>query len=141
MVAVKKFLLAFALSLCALPAIAAPGTELWLPSASDYVSGTNPLPVTLSGSAPVTQAQITSLTASVPNASTTVTLTHASTHLIIKTDPSAAILYVNLTNGTATTANFRIDPGAGLSLDNMPSITAFKILGASATGTYSVAAW
>lgn len=117
--------------------------SLWdQPNATPY-STSDPVPVSLSGGSggTSTQAQVTSVTGNVPNSSTTITLTHASTHLVIKTDPAAAVVYVDLNNGTATNADFRIDPGAGLALDFLPSFSAIKILGASATGTYSVAAW
>jgi len=104
-----------------------------------YTTG-DPLPVSGANN-PLSQTNITSITGSVPNASTAIALTAASTHLVVKTDPAAAVLYVNLANGTATASNFRIDPGGSITLDGLPSISSIKILGASATGTYSVAAW
>lgn len=82
-----------------------------------------------------------SVTGNVPATSTVITPTVASRHMIIKTDPSAAILYVRLDGGTVTSANFRIDPGASLSLDGLPLLPKISILGASAAGTYSVLAW
>ncbi len=102
------------------------------------VSNSNPL---RTQQPTVTQANITNTTANVPNTDTAVTLTASSTHICVKTDPAAAILYVDFTNGAATTADFRIDPGAAITLDNLPGITSIHVIGASATGTYSVAAW
>lgn len=142
--------------------------KLWNIDSAKPVSSTDPLPVTGSVSTitnpvkvvgvdgstimtnanplvartpTVTQANITGATGNVPNSDTAVPLTAASTHLCVKTDPAAAILYVDLTNNTATTADFRIDPGSCLCLDGLPGISSIHILGASATGTYSVAGW
>lgn len=88
------------------------------------------------------QAAIINTTASVPNTSTAVTLSATRTymHVLVKTDPSAAVLYVDFANGTATTADMRIEPGASVLIEGVP-ISEFKIIGASATGTYSVLAW
>lgn len=116
-------------------------TRLWESTANKPVTSTNPLPVTTTPSTVVTQATITNTTASIENTSTTITLAAASTHLSIKTDPTAAVIYVDLANGTATTADFRIEPGAALTLDNLPAMTQFKYIGASATGTISICAW
>ncbi len=102
------------------------------------LSNTNPLFITKQT---VTQGNITNLTASVPNANSAVTLVTGSHHITVKTDPSAAVLYVDLAGGTATTADFRIEPGAAQTWDDLPSISSFNIIGASATGTYSVTAW
>lgn len=84
-------------------------------------------------------SDMTSVTGNVPNTATTVTFTKASRHIIVKTDPAAAVLYVAF-SGTATPSNFRIDPGAALAIDG-PALGSISIIGASATGTYSVAAW
>lgn len=127
--------------LCVPTAHAAPQVGLWDTAGAKPYSSSNPIPVTPLAGGSVTQANITNATGNVPNTSTTVTLVAASTHLTIKTDPAAAVLYVDVANGTATTADFRIDPGAGMTWDNLPSMTAIKIIGASATGTYSVTAW
>ena len=154
------------LGLC-LPAVAQPYSKLWENTNNVPVTTTNPLPVTLSGGSSalvgvkgadgstitsntnplpvktqtVTQANITSLTANIPNVDTARALTASSTHLTVKTDPAAAVFYVDLTNSTATTSSFRIDPGSSVTFDGLPGITSIHVLGASATGTYSVAAW
>jgi hypothetical protein len=144
-----KYLCLFAAFAIALPSYAAgtgtfaPHSNAAAPSAVQIsqggavLSSTNPIFV-VPGS--VAQASITNTTASVPNTSTTVTLAAASRHVIVKTDPAAAILYVDFADGTATSADFRVEPGGAVTIEG-PSITTFKILGASATGTYSVLAW
>lgn len=115
----KRTLLALmTLLACSLPAVAQPV----------YEPGNNTLP-----------SNMTSVTGNVPSSATTVTLTASSRHLIIKTDPAAAVLYVSF-SGNATTSNFRIEPGSALSIDG-PALPSISILGASATGTYSVCAW
>jgi hypothetical protein len=86
------------------------------------------------------QGNFTNTTASVANSDTTITLTKASRHVIIKTDPAAAIIYVDLNSGTATTADFRIEPGGALTYEGEPVAT-FHYIGATATGTISVMAW
>lgn len=105
---------------------------------SGIATEANPVPVI---TASVAQASITNTTASVANSSTTITLAAASRHIIVKTDPAAAIVYVDLANGTATSADFRIEPGGALAVDLSTGITAFKYIGASATGTISVCAY
>ncbi len=66
-------------------------------------------------------------------------------HVIIKTSTGAAIVYIDINNNTATSANFQLDPGAGLSLGmgpgNMPGMTGFHYIGASAAGTISWVVW
>jgi hypothetical protein len=128
---------------------------LFLTAAPSYADpadpqATNPISVRLSDGtafilpgAPdtVAQASITNATTNVANTSTTITLAAASKHVIIKTDPAAAIIYVDLTNSTATTADFRIDPGGALIVELAAGITAFKYIGATATGTISVCAF
>lgn len=81
-------------------------------------------------------------TASVPDTSTTITLSSTRTylHVLVKTDPAAAVLYVDFANGTATSGDFRVEPGGAILIEGVP-ISAFKIIGASALGTYSVLAW
>lgn len=86
------------------------------------------------------QGSFSNATTNVANTSTTITLDKAARHVVIKTDPAAAVIYVDLDNGTATSADFRIDPGAGFMYEGKP-ITTFKYIGASAAGTISVAAW
>lgn len=88
------------------------------------------------------QANIINTTGNVPDSSTTVTLSSTRTylHVLVKTDPAAAVLYVDFANGTATTGDFRIEPGSAILIEGVP-ISAFKIIGASALGTYSVLAW
>jgi hypothetical protein len=136
-------ILLIAFFLMPLSASAQQQVQLWNVDSEKPVTTASPLPVTLYGGSggATTQAQVTNATGNVPNTSTAVVMVHASTHLIFKTDPAAAISYVDVANGTATTADFRVEPGGALALDNLPSFTQIKIIGASATGTYSVAAW
>lgn len=96
-------------------------------------------PVTASLPAGLPPSQATNTTASVLNVSTTVTLAKPSRHVVVKTDPTAAVIYVDFTNNTATSADFRIEPGAAVTYEGQP-ISAFKYIGASAAGTYSVLA-
>lgn len=84
-------------------------------------------------------SNMTSTTGNLAGTAATVTFTAPSRHIIIKTDPAAAVAYVAF-SGTATTSNFRIEPGGSLSIDG-PALPSISIIGASATGTYSVAAW
>lgn len=84
-------------------------------------------------------ANMTSVTGNLSGTAATVTPTVPSRHWIIKTDPAAAVAYVAF-SGTATSSNFRIDPGCSLNIDG-PPLPSISIIGASATGTYSVAAW
>lgn len=162
----RKLILLLALVLMPLAAMAQNYVQLWNKESQKPVTTTDPLQVTLiSGSAlvgvkgndattistntnplpvktqTVAQANISSFTAAIPNADTAVALVASSTHLTIKTDPTAAIIYVDLANTAATSADFRIDPGASISLDGLPGISSIHIIGAAAVGTYSVASW
>lgn len=92
------------------------------------------------GSNGVAQSQITNTTANVANTSTALNCVVPSRRLVIKTDPAAAVIYVDLAGGTATTADFRIDPGASFVYEGEP-ISTFNYIGATATGTVSVMAW
>lgn len=83
----------------------------------------------------------TNVTASVPASSTTTILTNASRHVVIETSAAAAILYVRLDSTTATTANFAIAPGTQINLEALPLVSSVTVIGASATGTYSILAW
>jgi len=83
----------------------------------------------------------TSVTAAIPASSTVVTLTAPSRHVVIKSDASAAVMYIRLDGGTCTSANFKIDSGGAVALDGLPGINSVTILGASATGNYSILAW
>lgn len=63
-------------------------------------------------------------------------------HIIIHTSTTAAIVYINLNNTTASATNFEIDPGAGLTVTNsMNGIVGFHYFGSAATGTLSYMAW
>lgn len=92
------------------------------------------------GSNGVPVSQITNTTANVAATSTTITPTVPSRRIVIKTDPLAAVVYVDLAGGTATTADFRIEPGAAFVYEGEP-ITSFNYIGASAAGTISVCAY
>lgn len=83
-------------------------------------------------------------TANIAASDTAITFGGTFSHVIIKTSSSAAIIYVDPNNNTATSADFQIDPGGGFSFgmsNNLPGITGFHYLGASATGTISWMAW
>jgi hypothetical protein len=90
-------------------------------------------------------------TANIAAVSTTLTFTQPGggaglySHVIIKTSTNAAIVYVNINNGTATATDFQIDPGGSLALgcgvDTMSPMSGFTYLGASATGTISYVCW
>jgi photosystem II stability/assembly factor-like uncharacterized protein len=60
-----------------------------------------------------------------------ITFTSPCRHVQIKTDTGAAAVYVNF-NGTATTSNFKIDPGAGQLWNFEYFMTAVDIIGGSA---------
>lgn len=84
---------------------------------------------------------IISTTSAVPASSTTISLNHGCRHIVIKTDTGAAALYVRLDGTTATQSNFKIDGGGSLSMDALPLVTQVTIIGAAATGNYSILAW
>jgi hypothetical protein len=83
-------------------------------------------------------------TANIAATDTAITFGGSFSHIIIKTSTSAAIIYVDPNNNTATTADFQIDPGSSVALGlngNMAATTGFHYIGASATGTISWVAW
>ena len=102
------------------------------------LSATNPIFTTTGG---VATASITNATTNVANSSTAIALAAASRHIIIKTDPTSAVVYIDLAGGTATSADFRVEPGGALSVDLGTAISTFNYIGASATGTISVCAY
>jgi len=104
---------------------------------TNFTSSINPFPVTSSSTIPggVTQPNITCFTATMPTSSTTVTLTAAS-YSITLVNNSADVMYVNYTNGTATTSSFAIQSGAAFTYIGA-AIQQFKILGVDGTGKYS----
>lgn len=141
--------------------------QLQDPTTQRYIgSSANPVPVTISGtgtgssnvtvqqggsnlsatnpifSAPdgVAQASIVNTTAAIAAADTAVALGTACRHVIIKSDVGAAAIYVDLANGTATTADFKIDPGGSIYYYGQ-AISSFHYIGASAAGNISVLAW
>lgn len=103
------------------------------------LSESNPLPVSPAEPSRVSQANITSLCATVPNASTAVTLTAASRDIDIYTSDDASILHVNFANGTATTSNAAIYPGGAYHYTGT-AISAFKVIGEGTSGSYNVVA-
>ena len=88
----------------------------------------------------VAAASITSTNGNVPNTATTVTFTAPSTHWSIVTSSGAANLYFTWTGSDATNSNAILYPGVIFNY-NGPAVSAISILGASATGTYSVVAY
>lgn len=92
------------------------------------------------GSNGVPVGSITNTTANIANTSTTITPVFPSRRIVVKTDPAAAVVYVDLAGGTATSADFRIEPGAALIYEGEP-VTSFNYIGASALGTISVLAY
>lgn len=84
------------------------------------------------------QSTITCRTASIPNTSTTVTLDWPCRSIVLKTTTSSAVLYFNLKGTECTSSNFSIEPGGSYSWSGSDPIKEFTILGASATGNYSV---
>lgn len=101
------------------------------------LSTTNPLPVSPNG---VAQASIVNVTAAVANVDTTIAFGASFTHAIIKTDTGASAIFVDLANGTATTADFKVDGGGALTYTGAP-ITGFHYIGSSASGNISYLAW
>lgn len=99
--------------------------------------------VTQSGSWSVTStptglaaAQMTSVTQAVPASDTTVTLTAASQNVVIINQSTSATLYVNF-NGTATTSNGGIAPGAALKYSGV-AVSSVHVLGSAAAGNFVV---
>jgi hypothetical protein len=89
-------------------------------------------------------ASITSVTGSVSASSTQVTLTAASTHVLVSIGGTTpAITYLSFVT-PATTSNFAINPTTALPgsvLYQGGPVTSIWLIGASAAGTYSVLAW
>lgn len=104
---------------------------------SAAVSTTNALPVAPNG---VAQASIVNVTAAIANIDTTIAFGITATHAIIKTDSGASNIFVDLANGTATTADFKIDGGGALTYTGA-GITGFHYIGSSASGNISYLAW
>lgn len=86
-------------------------------------------------------SSITSVTAAIPASSTVVTLAGPAHSCIIKSDSGAAAMFIRFDGGTATAANFKIDGGTSQSFQGMPGFNNVSILGATATGNYSICAW
>lgn len=90
----------------------------------------------------VSQADITNTTAALATISTTITLAAPSTHVQIKTSTGASPIFVDLSDGTATSGDYQQcwhDPP--LVYDGQ-AISEFKYIAeAPGTGTISVTAW
>jgi hypothetical protein len=93
-----------------------------------------------SGTPGVPQSQITNTTANVAAADTVLTLVVPSRRVTIKTNSAAAICYIDFAGGTATSADFQLDPAGSISYEGEP-IQSIHYLGAAATGTISVLAY
>lgn len=99
---------------------------------------TNALPVTPGG---IAQASITNTNTAIPAVSTQVTLGTAASHIRIKNNSDTETLYVDLTNGAATSADYAILPLEAMEPYDGAPITLFKVLGTNANDTYNVLAW
>lgn len=86
------------------------------------------------------QGLSTSITQNVAAVDTAIVMVAPSSHVIVTTSPAAAAVSVNLNNGTATAANYTINPGTTLTYNGRP-LVGIHYIGASATGTISVAGW
>jgi hypothetical protein len=106
------------------------------------ITSTNPLPVATGGSA-LTGASITSVTGTVPAASTQISFTAPSGNFIIQIGGTTpAITYLSFVS-PATTSSFAINPitaTAGSYTYSGAPVSSIYIIGASAAGTYSVLA-
>lgn len=89
----------------------------------------------------VLQASITNTNTAIPAASTQVTLAAASAHIRIHNNSSTETLYVDLTDDTATSADYAILPGDSMEPYDGAPITTFKVIGTNAADTYNVLAW
>lgn len=133
----KPLLLIAALAFACTAAWGQPYFRLYGTDGTHQTSPTNPFPTGGSG---VSQLNITSLTGSVPAASTTVVLVAPSASFDFWTSTTAANVYVNLAGTTATTSNAIVYPGSSYHYSGAP-IQSFTVLGASAAGTYNVIAY
>lgn len=88
----------------------------------------------------VSQAEITNTTTTMPTSSTDVDLVAPSEHITVTNNGTTQILYVDLANGTATTADFAVLPGTPLVYDG-PPIKQFKVIASANTSTFSVLAY
>lgn len=85
-------------------------------------------------------ASVYTVTGSIPNTSTTVTFTTPSNQITIGTTGSSAVLYVTFNGATATaTAGLMVNPGSYFTYQG-PALASINIIGASATGSYTVIA-
>jgi hypothetical protein len=104
------------------------------------VSSSNPIPITQADTSTVSQANITNTCQAPAVASTPITLVAASKTIDIYTSSDCSILHVDWANGTATTADAAIYPGATYRMSLSTGITAFKVYGEGTSGTYSIVA-
>jgi hypothetical protein len=89
----------------------------------------------------VVQASITNTNTAIPDASTQVTLAAASAHIRIHNNSSTETLYVDLTDDTATSADYAILPGDSMEPYDGAPLAGFKVIGTNAADTYNVLAW
>lgn len=90
-----------------------------------------------------TQALMTETNGSIAATASTITFNAASTNIDIITSSGAALLYVNLVGGTASTSggtSMIVYPNIPYKYVGQPSISSISIIGASASGTYSIVA-
>lgn len=83
---------------------------------------------------------ITSVSSAILAADTPVVLTAPSGHVVIQLSAASAAVSLNLNNGTATTSMYTI-PAGGTFTYYGRELVGFHYIGATATGTISVAAW
>jgi hypothetical protein len=109
-----------------------------LSQANAALTAQNPIFAAPSG---VVQASITNTNTAIPDSSTQVTLTAASAHIRIHNNSATETLYVDLTDDTATSADYAILPGDSMEPYDGAPLTGFKVIGTNAADTYNVLAW
>lgn len=100
------------------------------------------LAVVLTMTALAAPAKFKSATSSIVASDTALSFGGAYSHWVVKTSVGASDVYLDMNNGTATSADFLLDGGGGLSsLAGAPAITGFHYLGTGTTGKISWQAW
>lgn len=82
-----------------------------------------------------TAANSTSVASSVGGSAASISLTHASNHVILRNTHASQILYFAIT-GTATTSSFAIPAGVEEKFD-VPGISSISVIGSGSSTTYS----
>ena len=113
------------------------GTFANLLQGNAVLSATNPIFIAPSG---VAAASIVNTTTSIPNTDTAVALGISAKRIKIQLSSGSAIMYVDFANGTATSGDYAIPAGGSVDYEGS-AITSIHVLGASASGTYSILAY